>query len=89
MIVSVSFTPPPRHTAVLDAVNRGAHLFVSERTSDQISWPPPFSFRGRQHSGLLAATVQNLMAADTRVKKRTCISSNKPTGEYQKPPGRS
>jgi hypothetical protein len=46
-------------------VNRGAHLFVSERTSVQISWPSPFSFRGRQRSGLLAAPVQNLMAADT------------------------
>ena len=50
MIVSVSFSPPPRHTAVLDAVHRGAHLSISERT--------PIRSAGRLPSVFVAASVQ-------------------------------
>src|SRR6266851_3851830 len=37
--------------ALLSAVNRGAHPFVLSGRIDQVSWPPPFNFRGRQRSG--------------------------------------
>ena len=38
--------------ALLFAVNPGAHpSFSRADVADQVSWPPPFSFRGRPRSG--------------------------------------